>query len=521
MDPVEELVHLAALLGECDDLLTFHDAEHAASLSAASSEVEALREATPHAAELQAQLQAQQFNYALAVDAVRTLQSCEDADKTFVDEPERALLKNGGKDDAVLTEHAAQLEMLQQAHAAQIDALQQTHAAQTNELVAQHDAALDAAQNEQAVLEEAREAASLEAQSARAALAAERTAHAAAATSLARTLEVLAAAVHANAQRLAPLHDRAASLENAVADACMMRDQALAASAAADAKNTQLVRIAEDATKEVDAARKQAHTLETILHERQTRFQDAHHRLAELQQVVECTVDAQANADALQRRAEAAEADVHQLREKVREAAPLRTELVQAKGEAQELSTILSMHKASAEHAEQERVHAKEQLEEATAKNYMLQHTLDTREAEVEHLKETKRRHTEQLRQLRAVEKELAQSLADVRAAPRSSAPLEERIVQLELELSAKAEEVEAADTRILAALKDAKRLAAQNKQLAARLDRAHEEPTPQARQSALQDRTNTPARAVSPGEKGARSESRFMDRLARFKPTR
>lgn len=123
------------------------------------------------------------------------------------------------------------------------------------------------------------------------------------------------------------------------------------------------------------------------------------------------------------------------------------------------------------------------------------------RDAEVEALQEARRRHTEQIRMLRAAEKEMRAARA-----PDHAAELHERIAQLELELSAKAEEVEEADTRILHALKDNKRLATQNKALQARLDGPKERALP------FQDRTNTraapaPSPGKSPVKKVERSE--------------
>lgn len=129
----------------------------------------------------------------------------------------------------------------------------------------------------------------------------------------------------------------------------------------------------------------------------------------------------------------------------------------------------------------------------------------------MDRLKDARARYQEQIRGLRASEKKLRSEQA-----ASQTTHLEERITQLEAELTAKAEEVEEADTRILTTLKNNKRLAAQNKalqaQLVGRVEPAPPQPTP------LQDRTNTPTSPSKPLAKPA-PESRFRDRLARFKP--
>ena len=236
-----------------------------------------------------------------------------------------------------------------------------------------------------------------------------------------------------------------------------------------------------------------------------------------------------ANVAALQQRAEHAEAESAALREQLRAAEPLRVAAAQLQSEVHELQTVVSMHKTSAKHAEQEHVQAQETIQElyvescscSTAKAYVVEHALRERDEEIEALRDARRRHTEQIRTLRASEKALR--------AERDAHGWHERIAQLERELIAKAEEVEAADTRILDTLRENKRLAAQNKALHARLAAAPERAAP------LHDRTNqreapAPSPRASPTKpargdarasptKPARGDARFLDRLARFKP--
>lgn len=232
----------------------------------------------------------------------------------------------------------------------------------------------------------------------------------------------------------------------------------------------------------------------------------------------------QADVAALQARAAHAEAEVAALRERAQDAEPLRVAAAQLQREVDELQTVVSMHKTSAKHAEQDHVRAEETIRElyvpslpSTSNVYVLEHAVRARDDELATLRDARQRHTEQIRALKAAEKAWR--------AERDAGGWHERIAQLELELSAKAEEVEEADTRILGALRDNKRLAAQNKALQAKLAHATAAPGGDARVAQpLADRTNrrdAPA-PVSPGtspDKAGRGEAYFRDRLARFKP--
>ena len=136
-----------------------------------------------------------------------------------------------------------------------------------------------------------------------------------------------------------------------------------------------------------------------------------------------------------------------------------------------------------------------------------------------------------------------------------SDASLQAHVEQLEAQLALRAAEAEESDTRMLEVLKENKRLTAKNRSLQAELQglrtaaasaapAGKPEAAPAAaapkqaspvRRPILHDRTNTPGRKTEPEaankpEAAARParpeapvrpkpESRFMDRLARFKP--
>ncbi|WFD44256.1 hypothetical protein MPSI1_002922 [Malassezia psittaci] len=275
--------------------------------------------------------------------------------------------------------------------------------------------------------------------------------------------------------------------------------------------------------------------LQTKLEENEFKLKDLHdteRRLCELQRELEQTHEVQADVDALQQRAEHAESALSCLREQLRESEELRVKVAQLQSEAEELQTVVSMHRTNAQHVEQERVQANDQIQELIAKVYVLEHTLRERDDEVSSLRSARTRHIDQIRNLRNTEKALR--------AGNDSNEWQEKVTQLELELTAKAQEVEEADTRILTALRDNKRLVSQNRLLQSKIvqmkQAAESDKKSDSQKHIFQDRTNyTPSNneqhsvnspvkspvksPMKPPVKVGRSDAQFRDRLARFKP--
>ncbi|WFD00240.1 hypothetical protein MYAM1_002988 [Malassezia yamatoensis] len=256
-----------------------------------------------------------------------------------------------------------------------------------------------------------------------------------------------------------------------------------------------------------------------------THLHDTEQRLCELQHELEQTHEVQANIEALQQRAEHAETNLTCLRGQLRESEELRVKVAQLQSEAEELQTVVSMHRANAQNVEQERVQANDQIQELTAKLYVMEHTLRERDDEVSSLRSARTRHIDQIRNLRNTEKALR--------AGNDLNEFQEKVTQLELELSAKAQEVEEADTRILTALRENKRLVSQNRLLQSKIVQMKQtddsDKKSETQKSIFQDRTNhipsnneqhSVKSPVKSPLKVGRSDAQFRDRLARFKPS-
>ncbi|KAI3617746.1 hypothetical protein CBS9595_003655 [Malassezia furfur] len=493
---------LEALRAEHSATLESLHAKHAEALAARTAAHDAALHTTrtQHAAALAAQAQA----HTDALDAERATHADAQRDAAQAhDTAVRALQDTHTRaTEALAAQHADELQALRTAHAAALDTQRADHVARAQ--------AWDA---ERAQWAQAMDAAS-----------AQRAADARRIASLAATVDALARSVQQSDVLLASVRERVDAHEAwdaqharayaALAERYVAHSHRLATEQA-QAEAHEAARTAAEQARDAAHAAAEAKT---------ARAHEAERRLAELQRDVEQTREVQADVAALQARAAHAEAEVTALRERAQDAEPLRVAAAQLQREVDELQTVVSMHKTSAKHAEQDHVRAEETIRElyvpslpSTSNIYVLEHAARARDDELASLRDARQRHTEQIRALKAAEKAWR--------AERDAGGWHERIAQLELELSAKAEEVEEADTRILSALRDNKRLAAQNKALQAKLAHASAASGGEARVAQpLADRTNRREAPppVSPGaspDKAGRGEARFRDRLARFKP--
>ncbi|KAI3624146.1 hypothetical protein CBS14141_002574 [Malassezia furfur] len=523
-----ELEPLAILLDECMEIVEFRDAERAAEHKALRRAYDEQAAQAPTA--LAVELEHTQFNYALALDAVAALKP--DPDATCVDGRVRPPVDDAAL-DTLRAEHSAALAALREEHAAALEALHAQHADTLAARTAAHDAALHTAHTQHT------EALAAQAQAHSDALDAERTAHADAQQNAAhehdssvralqdahtRETEALAARHTDELHALRATHAAALDTQRAehAARAQAWDTERAAWAQAADAAAAQRAADAEriaSLSATVDALARSVQQSEVLLASVRERV-DAHEAW-DVQHARAYAALAERGAAGARAHAEA---EVAALRERAQDAEPLRVAAAQLQREVDELQTVVSMHKTSAKHAEQDHVRAEETIRELyvpslprTSNVYVLEHAVRARDDELATLRDARQRHTEQIRALKAAEKAWR--------AERDAGGWHERIAQLELELSAKAEEVEEADTRILGALRDNKRLAAQNKALQAKLAHATAAPGGDARVAQpLADRTNrrdAPA-PVSPGaspDKAGRGEAHFRDRLARFKP--
>ncbi|WFD32595.1 hypothetical protein MSPP1_003643 [Malassezia sp. CBS 17886] len=269
------------------------------------------------------------------------------------------------------------------------------------------------------------------------------------------------------------------------------------------------------------------------LAQKSARLAGTERKLTELQRHVERSAEVQANVAALQARADAGDAECSRLREQLDETEPMRATLGKLSADAREQEKLVSMYRRSAAHAEQEHEATRAQLAQMQVHRLALEQRADERAREADALREARRRLAEQVRALQSAPRP-APCAAD------EHAELRERVAQLEMELGAKAAEVEDADTRILHALKENKRLVASNAALQQKLRASSPE-----RRARLSDRTNTPrgppggrgwerdeAGLAKPGGGGGDealgvpahgrpapgAPAHFRDRLARFK---
>lgn len=535
----EALEHMTVLLHECDDLLEFMQAEHAC---------RALHE-VPHTQEVQ-DLENFMFNYKLAVEAVRTLQrersSVQDPDQTIVDEPEPKSEKHTiweEKSAELERVHAEQMASLQETHmqelarvaeehrssnedlftnhAAELAQAHKSHAKEMDDLRASYEASQAAASQsfqerwaESQVAQgqaESQHAAQIQRHERAHAVTWERT------CLLRSAIEDLGSAVDYNASQLAALQQRIDAQEAYVCQLEKAHRDALNAHASLHtAHNTlssehsrtekQLAEL-QLAMTERDTMIAQIQTRmteaqatlqerESELAKKSSRLADVETQLVELQSEFERSTQVQTNVDQILQQLAASEAHVADLQKQLKSLELVKAERAQWAGEIHELKKLLSMYKSSASHAEQEQERVKETMEKMQVEYFVMQQALEERDAEVHALKESKRRYAEQIRTERAEN-------AAKRDVHQQAALLEQRVADLELELSAKASEIEEADTRMLLVMKENKRLVAQMK--AMRSETKH----------ALQDVTNSQPTGASPDKRDAL----LPNRLARLRP--
>lgn len=530
--PAAALAHVAVMLHACDDWLEFEHAERAA--RDASTAARAL-DVVPSSSQATLDTMNADFNYALAVDALRAVEAelhawrgtddddVGDGDATCVDEPApgaqatRAMLARASADlaaerdahertqRALADAHAAhereaqalreasaqQLDQAYADHADELDHVRDAHASELAALAADHEQALAAAaaQHASALRDLAAQHADSEAALQRRADAQ----HAEHVAELQRGADARVAAVHA---RAAALEAALATLEQAwhahAAAVAAVQAQALAADAERHTLRTRLAasaaqlaasardvahweRLRAQASESEAAARAALEARDAEASAKQQRLVDAERQLAELQSEVERSVHTQASVERLQQRLAASEADAAHWREQWKSMEFLRAEKAQLATDVDELQKLVSMYKDGVAAAQHEQERTAQELDTLQARYYEATQRLAARDDEVRALREAKRKWADQARAAKAA------------AASPGDAALRERIAELECELQAKATDIEDADTRLLAAVKENKRLAAQVKALRAEAKRA------------LHDVTNAPAAPRSP----------------------
>ena len=292
------------------------------------------------------------------------------------------------------------------------------------------------------------------------------------------TLDSLQHAVASQGSRLAPLHGRIQSLNRLLDTFAQERDAANAEALAWSERHA-------EAQAHIAALQVEITSKNTDLVQQTSRLVETERKLKEVQNEIECSAHVQANIDELQERLSVADHDAWQLREQLRSLEPLRTERAQLSSEVHELQKLVSMYKDSVAHAQHEHEQTQQQLERTETQRFAIEQALREREMELRDLYEAKRIWTEQRRAFKA--------------RPSVSNEATQRVAELEIELSAKATEVEEADTRLLTVMKENKRLAAQLKSLKMDTKRA------------LQDVTNATSKTYSPTKADAR--------VARYRP--
>lgn len=536
----EALEHMTVLLHECDDLLEFEQAERACRVS----------RDTPPSQDVQ-DIENCMFNYKLAVEAVRLMQRQhpppEDPDETMVgdmepkipeirhlSDDERAKLESDHSEmvDAMKAAHKQELAQLAEVHRRSNEELFTSHAAELaraysgrtkelEELRSEHEATLATTSQ----MYEERLAHSKVAQyEAASHHAAQIRCHTSAHTDtlqmtlhLDSAMEELEFNLNQNTTKLTTMQHRMDTYEAYVWQLEKQYRDALEAHASLriahhtlstehELASRRLAELETSVTERDEAVVRTQTQLEhtqaaldqrdSELASKSSRLADAENQLAELQSELERSTQIQTNVDQVLQQLAVSEAQVADLQKQLKSLELVKAERVQWAGEMHELQKMLSMYKSSASHAEQEQERAKEQMEKLQAEFFVLEQALVDREADIRALKESKRRYAEQIRTERAEH-------AAKRDADQNAALLTQRVADLELELSAKASEIEEADTRMLLVMKENKRLAAQVKALRNETKRA------------LQDVTNNQASNGSP----EKPDASLPNRLARLRP--
>ncbi|WFD21008.1 protein-tyrosine-phosphatase [Malassezia caprae] len=533
----EALEHMSVLLHECDDLLEFEQAERACG---ESMDVTPTREVQ--------NIDNCMFNYKLAVEAVRVLQrersAQMDPDETVVGDWEPKISNMTEEERSKLERaHLEALETMKTAHAQELARMVEEHRLSNEDLFTSHAAELaqaysgrtkemeDLRLEHEATLamtskmyEERLTHNHLAQNEAASRHAAEVRLHNSAHTDtlqatlqLGAAMEELGATLVQNATQLATMQQRMDTYEAYVLKLEKQHGDALEAHGSLRTAHHTLSsehelaarRLAELEASLAERDEAIAHTQrqlgqvqgaleqrESDLFAKSSRLTDAESQVAELQSELERSSQVQTNVDQILHQLTASEAQVTELQKQLKSLELVKAERAQWAGEMHELQKMLSMYKTSASHAEQEQERAKEQMEKLQAEFFVMEQALADREADIRALKESKRRYVEQIRTERAEH-------AAKRDADQNTASLTQRVADLELELSAKASEIEEADTRMLLVMKENKRLAAQVKALRNETKRA------------LQDVTNNQASNVSPDK----HDASLPNRLARLRP--
>lgn len=462
---------LGALVSECDSLLAFREAEHAADRKAADMTENELRAACDA---LAASMQtvsvddATQLNYLLALDAFEHVQGElntmreRTGDTTVVTAPESrnidaeiaAAVESAAA--SLRAEHASELEAAKSAHSAHIErihaeyaaaseamravhaeemrssedahaaALAQTHATharELNELRDTHTRDVEEIFSSQA--SQAGELRTLRAQvsEAEGRVAAERKRAAVLDADLAAAHTGFAHASNALVRRCAALDTQLSSAEAAVSALAAVipriSDRAVRASGAAEAAaegHLSALRAQHATESEVQrlgvalaGATDELNGAQARLDVAESTLRARHSALITAQTELERAADLQSSLDEARQRTAAAEGEAADMREQLRNTEPLRNEAARLSGEVRELETLLSMHKSDAARAEAARESAQAAADDAGARVLALEHKLAERADEIEGIRDSKRRLAEQVRALRAERTELAE----------------------------------------------------------------------------------------------------------------
>lgn len=533
----EALEHMTVLLNECDDLLEFEQAERAFGQCLDVTPIQKDQD-----------IENCIFNYQLALEAVRVLQRefspQTDPDETVVgdleprlpkmEEKERSKLERAHLDamEAMKTAHAQELARVTEEHRLSNEDLFINHAAELaqaysgrtkemDDLRLEHEATLATTSK---MYEERLAHSQMTQLEAASRHAAEIRTHTNAHTDtlqmtlqLDAAMEELGTTLRQNTTQLATMQQRMDAYEAYVLQLEKQHRDALETHASlrnvhhtlSSEHEQAVMRLAELEASVAERDEAVSHTqmklaqVQGVLEQcdndliaKSSRLADAESQVAELQSELERSMQVQTNVDQILHQLAVSEARVTDLQKQLKSLELVKAERAQWAGEMHELQKMLSMYKTSASHAEQEQERAKEQMEKLQAEFFVMEQTLADREADIRALKESKRRYAEQIRAERAEH-------AAKRDADQNTDSLTQRVADLELELSAKASEIEEADTRMLLVMKENKRLAAQVKALRNETKRA------------LQDVTNNQASNVSPD----RRDVSLPNRLARLRP--
>ena len=435
---LDAMAHLSVLLTECEDLLAFEQVE-----KSMQQEDYDVKEDGNDA-----------FNYVLAVQAVRALQqelhavreNDADPDATMVASPDTHTWHERVKDTIKELEdrHSDEVAQIYAQHSDELEALRSEHAADQAQQAQDHHDQMEAMQK----------TAHCEVESVRAGLHAKYTASiedmqrswSTACASLFRTIDDLHFQVESHAQMMVPVSKRIYALHTAIDTLATERIALQAEVRTWMAKHTAIAT-------DMASLREQLASHQSELAIRSSRLNETERKLHEVQRDMECTAHAQADMDEMQARVAAAEAEVTELREQLRALEPLCAERTQLSSEVNELQKLVSMYKDSVTHAQLEHERTQQQLESTEAQRFALEQMLAERETELRSQRKTR--------------------------GPRASSHDQAtRIAELECELNAKAAEIEDGDTRLLAVMKENKRLLSQLKALKSDSKRALQDVT-------------------------------------------